>query len=79
MTKEEEQCEACSGKGWLDVSVDGAEPPKGMIFLQRCDTCNKYHSDFEAGEHYPGAVLAVLCRKEAIYETHQNQRYCNRT
>lgn len=62
----EETCPACGGVGWLEVSVDGNEPPPTMVFIQKCDECDKFSSDTEAALVYPGASLAVLCRKQLI-------------
>lgn len=64
------KCEACYGHGWLTVSVDGAEPPEGYVFVQRCDLCSRFKSDNDAAtehqENGHGAALAVLCRGSAV-------------
>lgn len=59
-------CEACADKGYLLVSIDGYAPPAetGMVFLQRCDACDLFESDFVAAKYYPGAILGVVVRKK---------------
>lgn len=58
-----DHCSACGGDGILHVSVDGAEPPEGMRYIQRCDTCNRYADDFEAAANSGREILAVLVRE----------------
>jgi len=41
----ETHCEACQGKGWLLVQVDG-DPDNERI--ERCDACMKFATDLEA-------------------------------
>lgn len=41
-------CEACNDKGWLRCNVGNDQSPQHEI--QRCDACERYHSDQAAQE-----------------------------
>jgi len=60
-------CDACKGRGWLDVSLDGTETPEGLVVVQRCDACNRYPTDIAAAEGRVaasgGRVFAIVCRE----------------
>jgi hypothetical protein len=63
-TKLLDECTACGGDGVLHVSVDGFEPHEGALYIQRCNTCQRYGSDLEAAENHGRSILAVLVRDE---------------
>lgn len=51
-------CEACKGKGWLIVALDGNE---ANLEVQRCDACGRMTR--EQARYLPAATFAL---REAI-------------
>ncbi len=61
-------CEACGGKGWITGMPVGIErePTRKLLFIERCDLCERFDSDWdaavEANRMLPGTLRAALTR-----------------
>ncbi len=51
----DEICEACHGRGWLLAFHTERE----VYEIEKCDTCDKYDSDREAGDAAAPIIEAV--------------------
>ena len=54
--KVERPCEACHGRGWLLMF----NTDRRVSEIQRCDACDRYASDEEAGEAAAPIIEAAL-------------------
>ena len=62
--EEQAPCDACGGLGYLEISIEDANPGRNKVLISRCDACEKYSDDLEAASiGSPGMILAVLCRQ----------------
>jgi hypothetical protein len=64
MTKESKHtpgpCEACGDRGWLLVELQGAICiHDGQVMVERCDACERFPDDLEAGDVAWGLLAAA--------------------
>ena len=63
-------CEACNDLGWLECNVGNDQSPKYEI--QRCDACERYHSDQAAQE-----AAAKAAESSSTTQRKENTNYAN--